>query len=404
MKALSLFTGIAGLDIAAHWAGIETVAFCEREPYPQKVLRKHWPDIPIYDDVCELTKERLEADGIGTIDLIHGGYPCQPFSHAGNRKGKDDDRHLWPEVRRLIETIRPRWFVGENVAGHVSLGLDDVLSDLEDLGYTAKPFIIPAAAVGAPHRRDRVFIVGYAESIDSRGLSIRAREENAGPAFASQNVEHTECCGCGREPRWGAESEFEDGHIGMESRNVANAPSERLSIGRQTEWSEIITETGAGLDTEPERCSQTLANAESERRGEAREHFGRSEKWTTGGCSDVADSQCLRQSRQGELIKSCDSKENRKGETNRTVDVRIRAIRAAQSRMGGALDGISARMDGFRWPAGRGQQQCDWEPPRVKTGVKHRVGRLKALGNAVVPAQVYPIFEAIMKIEAMNIH
>ena len=175
MKALSLFSGIGGIDLACEWAGIETVAFCEREFFPQKVLRKHWPDVPIYDDVCTLTKERLEADGIGSIELIHGGYPCQPFSHAGKRKGKEDDRHLWPEVFRLIETMRPRWFVGENVAGHVTLGLDDVLSDLGNIGYTAQPIVIPAAAVGAPHRRDRIFIVGYTErsgcSGESRGLS-----------------------------------------------------------------------------------------------------------------------------------------------------------------------------------------------------------------------------------------
>lgn len=164
MKALSLFSGIGGIDLACEWAGIETVAFCEREPFCQKVLRKHWPDTPIYDDVTTLTKERMEADGIGTIDLIHGGYPCQPFSLAGDRKGAEDDRHLWPEVKRLLASIRPRWFVGENVAGHITLGLDDVLSDLEDIGYTAQPIVLPACAVGALHRRDRVFILSYSNS------------------------------------------------------------------------------------------------------------------------------------------------------------------------------------------------------------------------------------------------
>jgi DNA (cytosine-5)-methyltransferase 1 len=163
MKALSLFSGIGGIDLACEWAGIETVAFCEREPFPQRVLKKHWPNVPIYDDVCTLTKERLDADGIGTIELIHGGYPCQPFSHAGQRKSKDDDRYLWPEVLRLIQTIKPRWFVGENVAGHVTLGLDTVLSELDSIGYSWEAFVIPASAVNAPHRRDRVFIVAHAE-------------------------------------------------------------------------------------------------------------------------------------------------------------------------------------------------------------------------------------------------
>lgn len=172
MKALSLFSGIGGIDLAGEWAGIETVAFCEREPFCQKVLKKHWPHVPIYDDVCTLTKERLEQDGIGTIDLIHGGYPCQPFSLAGKREGAEDDRHLWPEVFRLLQKIKPKWFVGENVAGHVTLGLDIVLSDLESIGYTREAFIIPACAVNAPHRRDRVFIVAY-----SNGIGDQTTEE-----------------------------------------------------------------------------------------------------------------------------------------------------------------------------------------------------------------------------------
>ena len=166
MKALSLFSGIAGIDLACEWVGIETVAFCEREPFPQKVLRKHWPDLPIYDDVCTLTKERLEADGIdcNSIGLISAGYPCQPYSVAGERQGEDDDRALWPEVKRLLEEIRPRWFVGENVAGHITLGLDGVLSDLDNIGYSCQPLVIPAAAVGALHRRDRVFLLAYSNS------------------------------------------------------------------------------------------------------------------------------------------------------------------------------------------------------------------------------------------------
>jgi DNA (cytosine-5)-methyltransferase 1 len=161
MRALSLFSGIGGIDLACEWAGIETIAFCECEPFPQKVLKKHWPNIPIYDDVCTLTKERLDADGIGTIGIISAGYPCQPYSVAGEREGQDDDRALWPEVKRLLEEIRPRWFVGENVAGHVTLGLDGVLADLDNIGYTVQPVIIPAAAVGAIHRRDRVFILAH---------------------------------------------------------------------------------------------------------------------------------------------------------------------------------------------------------------------------------------------------
>lgn len=166
MKALSLFSGIGGIDLAAEWAGIETVVFCEREPFCQKVLNKHWPHIPIYDDVKTLTKERLEADGIdcGTIDAIFSGDPCQPYSGAGKQEGEADHRFLWPEVNRLLESIRPRWIVRENVAGNIDVGLDGVLSDLEDLAYTAKTFVIPAIAVDADHERYRVFVVAHSNS------------------------------------------------------------------------------------------------------------------------------------------------------------------------------------------------------------------------------------------------
>ena len=165
MKMLDLFSGIGGMSLAAKWAGIETIAFCEIDPFCQKVLKKHWPDVPIYEDVRKLNRRALEEKGVigrnGTIDIISGGYPCQPFSVAGKRRGSEDDRHLWPEMFRLVRELRPSWIVGENVAGHVSLGLDEVLSDLENIGYTARAFVIPACAVGAPHRRDRVFIVAY---------------------------------------------------------------------------------------------------------------------------------------------------------------------------------------------------------------------------------------------------
>ena len=159
---MDLFSGIGGISLGLErTGGFETVAFCEIEKYPRKVLAKHWPDVPIYEDVKELTHERLEADGLGRIDIITGGYPCQPFSAAGQRRGKEDDRHLWPEVKRLMATVRPRWGLFENVAGHVSMGLDEVLSDLEAEGYTGFPIVIPACAVDAPHRRDRVWIVAH---------------------------------------------------------------------------------------------------------------------------------------------------------------------------------------------------------------------------------------------------
>lgn len=182
LRVLDLFSGIGGFSLGLEravsdgpYTGFETVAFCEIEPFPRKVLAKHWPEVPQYDDVRTLTAKRLAADGIA-VDLICGGYPCQPFSTAGRRMGDKDDRHLWPEVHRLLDELRPDWFIGENVAGHVSMGLDEVLSDLEAINYTARPFVIPACAADAPHRRDRVWIVANARC---SGLYERRKFDDA---------------------------------------------------------------------------------------------------------------------------------------------------------------------------------------------------------------------------------
>ena len=166
MTHLSLFTGIGGLDLAAEWAGFETVGQCEWADYPTKILEKHWPDVPRWRDIRSMTKESFyERTGLRTVDVISGGFPCQPFSVAGKRRGSEDDRYLWPEMLRVIEELRPAWVVGENVAGIVNMALDTVLSDLEAKGYAAGAFIIPACAVDAPHRRDRIAIVANTDSI-----------------------------------------------------------------------------------------------------------------------------------------------------------------------------------------------------------------------------------------------
>lgn len=145
MKVIDLFSGIGGFALAAHWMGWETVAFCERDPFCQRILAKHWPTVPIHPDITT-----LDYGALPSADLVCGGYPCQPFSTAGKRKGADDDRALWPAMLAVITAVRPTWVVAENVAGHISMGLDDVLASLEDSGYTTWPVVIPACAVGAP--------------------------------------------------------------------------------------------------------------------------------------------------------------------------------------------------------------------------------------------------------------
>ena len=157
---LSLFSGIGGLDLAAEWAGFETVGQCEWADYPTKVLERHWPDVPRWRDVRTLTSESFyEKTKLRTVDIISGGFPCQPFSVAGKQKGKGDDRYLWPEMLRVIRELAPRWVLGENVPGILRIAAQDVVQDLERESYDVAVFDIEAAAVGAPHRRERIMFV-----------------------------------------------------------------------------------------------------------------------------------------------------------------------------------------------------------------------------------------------------
>ncbi len=169
---LSLFSGIGGIDLASEWAGFTTVGQCEWADYPTKVLEKHWPDVPRWRDIRELTYDRFyERTGLRTVDLISGGDPCQPHSLANRRrKGTKDERFLWPELLRLIKEFRPNWVVNENVAGSISNGVvSRKVNEMEQEGYYCTVFSLPAFAVGAWHFRQRVFIVANADSIRLQG-------------------------------------------------------------------------------------------------------------------------------------------------------------------------------------------------------------------------------------------
>jgi DNA (cytosine-5)-methyltransferase 1 len=197
MRHLDLFSGIGGFALAAQWVWsdeYENVGFCDNNKFCQTIIKKNFKHAKIYKDIRELSIERLvaDADRVGQLhvkpqrlagkegeqaqrklaagyqlDLLTGGFPCQPFSFAGKRRGKLDDRYLWPEMLRVIKETRPHWIIGENVAGIINLALDQVLSDLEDQNYEVQPFVIPACAVEAPHRRDRVWIVAH-DASDAR--------------------------------------------------------------------------------------------------------------------------------------------------------------------------------------------------------------------------------------------
>ena len=155
----SLFSGIGGLDLGLERAGMEIVWQCEKDPFCRGVLRQHWPTARLFDDVTT-----IDPDDLDPVDLICGGFPCQPVSLAGRRQGANDARWLWPAMRGIISHVRPSWVLGENTPGLITMGLDGVLLDLEALGYACRTFVVPACAVDAPHRRDRVFIVAHAGS------------------------------------------------------------------------------------------------------------------------------------------------------------------------------------------------------------------------------------------------
>jgi len=173
MKLISLFSGIGGFELAAEWAGWQNVVSCEINPFGRQVLNHYWPNAYHHDDIKTLTFEKIDyeltqrfganwnADDI----ILTGGFPCQPYSAAGKRLGKEDERHLWPEMRRLIREVQPKWVVGENVLGLVNwndgLVFEEVQADLESEGYEVQPYVLPAAGVNAPHKRDRVWFVAY---------------------------------------------------------------------------------------------------------------------------------------------------------------------------------------------------------------------------------------------------
>lgn len=159
---MSLFSGIGGIDIAAEWAGFKSVGQCEMNDYACRVLQKNFGNIPRWRDVRDVTNESVWKEcKTREITLLSGGFPCQPFSCAGKQRGEDDDRYLWPEMLRIVSELRPTWVLGENVGGFVSMALDNVLTDLESIEYETRAFLLPAAGVGAWHKRDRCFIVAH---------------------------------------------------------------------------------------------------------------------------------------------------------------------------------------------------------------------------------------------------
>lgn len=359
MTHLSLFSGIGGLDLATEWAGFRTVGQCEFADYPTRVLEKHWPDVPRWLDIRTLTQEDFHArTGLRTVDIISGGFPCQPFSVAGKQKGKEDDRYLWPEMLRVVRELAPRWVVGENVPGILRLAAADVVQDLEREGYHVVVFDFEAAAVGAPHRRERIAFVA---NRDSEHWGAR-RAEPAGQQRQS----------------W-----FADG--GTKHNELSAA-----AVTGSAEAGAGLPGNGAALEhANRERCEKFHPSAVT------------AQAVRTAGADhadNVPDTDNGRGAlrRHGELSAVEEKGAGRRNHAGGTPQHGSGERGPTQSRLGGGNDGLPGWMDSVRngWISGA------WESdiPRISEGVRDCVNRLKCLGNAVVP-QFYPIFKAIWEVE-----
>jgi len=247
LKHLDLFSGIGGFSLGLESCGLaETVAFCDYDPYCQKILKKHWKDVPIYNDVKELTYEKLKADGIDKIEILTGGYPCQPFSVAGKQRAEKDPRHLWPEMFRLIKECRPTWIIGENVGGHIKLGLDTVLSDLESEGYSTRTFSISASSIGANHKRERIWIMANSNSNDGRTRNSSEPQERQtrvehGSSSTRQFIEKSNSYVANTESSNRYEYEINREHGKVKTQEIFR---NRSGLPRESTWWSLEPEVG----------------------------------------------------------------------------------------------------------------------------------------------------------------
>jgi len=410
MRHLDLFSGIGGFALGLEATQkIKTVAFCEIDKYCTKVLNKNWPEVPVYKDIKELTYDKLKADGIDSIDIITGGYPCQPFSIAGNKKGVEDPRHLWPEYFRLIKECRPTWIIGENVSGHIKLGLDAVQEDLESQGYSLRTFSVSASSIGANHQRERIWTVAYSQrNYDSQQIKRVNGEES------SLQKEHRENDSTTRNfSGASAVRETRNEHADVEDARRRSWREQFTwnteSIGRgtseKTEWS-TNTDTSPG----PSEGTKTLANTNSDR-----EKRNQSQDGKGGGfeqdSSNVANAESI-ESNVGEDIQHT-STGNGQGQTGReSGDVaNTNAHRSfnEQERNTRSLDNQSKeeerreRSESSIRTETRSTGTKTWwdtEPDvgRVADGIPDRTHRLKSLGNAVVPQIPYYIAQSILEV------
>jgi len=325
----SLFSGIGGLDLGLERAGMKVIWQSEIDPYATRVLNKHWPEVPNHGDI-----KRIDWRNIVRPDVICGGYPCQPFSLAGARKGEEDPRHLWPWVRHALSVLRPRYAILENVRGHLSLGGPTVISEITALGYCAEWRVISAASVGANHRRDRVFIVASPNGENESDAAVNVGRQEAVGMVADTDGSHS------TDGRQRTPIPSENRSWGNDGGGGDSDPRKITVRGSGQDPGDVADTDGAGL----ERHIGSVSKARDDRR-------------STGSNSTLADTES------GINVRRDGSRGEDRGE-------------------------IFGRDNYERGTAGyAGWEWWETEPDvgRVAHGIPNRVDRLKGLGNAVVP-------------------
>ena len=404
MKHGSLFSGIGGFDLAADWMGWENVFHCEIAEFPRKILNYYWPKAESYEDI----KKTDFTKWCGTVDIISGGFPCQPYSAAGKRLGKEDDRHLWPEMLRVIREVKPQWVVGENVRGLLNwnsgMVFHEVCSDLENIGYEVQAFIIPASGINAPHQRERLWIV--AKNALLNGCIFGESIEKGAKDGQFGNIGTRITNGIYLSERFTAHTDNTRTHNGMQSNGERNENDEQRRGQSQSEhWENGIN--GNVADTNG-----------SKQRDNGGKNIGKDEKVWRNKKGNVSRKLCGNGNATDPESKRTweQSSENRGWEDGRFNDISKDGNVADTNGIGLWGKGDRVRESKFN---GKNYKGNNWETFPTQSpicsgddGISHgldnitfskwRNESIKGYGNAVVPQVVYRIFKTIEYIQSLN--
>jgi DNA-cytosine methyltransferase len=404
LRHLDLFSGIGGFSLGLEaTGGFETVAFCEIEEFPRKVLQKHWPYVKQYKDIKELTYEKLKADGLVPIDIITGGYPCQPFSQAGRKRGESDPRHLWPEMFRIIKDLRPTWVVAENVSGHIKLGLDSVLSDLALQDYAARTFSLSASSVGANHKRERVWIVAHSE---------RNGDKHTLQGVNGEEKEIQRECGTNNSSSWkssGTDSvrQANDGNVENTRRPLQPRAEQRGENENETrkENADLAQRSSEASQSDVADTDKWKNNARDESKPREEKQFELSSNSSSerGAVADTENIRSVLSSYEKEREGNSSRRRKGKSEGSSAVadavegDAQARRERQREVREGHQEEGIPGDASGSSENTWERWWTVEPDVGRVAHGIPDRVHRLKALGNSLIPPLPFYIGQSILK-------